>query len=173
MRYSLMLMIVICTQVTPSFDIARGVHAQDELTKDAPFTFHLRDVPDAYDPDPTKQTPDERLKTIRKRISGAIQLLEKKSYKSFFNDYIDPFWLARIGGISKISVDEVFAKFMNSPKRVEYIDRQFIEVLKQSLKDEPQWLLNGRAASFMEGNNSHATEFWIYFEGKWRISPET
>jgi hypothetical protein len=135
--------------------------------------FHLQPSAAATNPEPTKQTPEERTKTLRACISEVMALIDKKEYKKFFYDYIDPFWLARGAAGGKESVDELIAKVVNDPKTGETWMKRFKEVLERSLSMEPVWLLDGRVASFMTGHNSHTAEFWIYYEGKWRISPET
>ena len=136
--------------------------------------FQLRTISKPADPDPTTQSTEGRTKTIRNRIVAAKALLDSGDHKTFFNDYVDPFWLARAAAGQEVSVDDLLTKqVIGDPNQIKAIAQRFGQVLEQSLKVEPKWLLNGRAASFMTGRSSHTAEFWVYFDGKWRISPET
>ena len=148
--------------------------AQDGLRASRPtMTFHLRPVADSLDPEPSEQTPDERTATLRSRIVAAKALLDEEDYRTFFDDFVDPFWLARSAAGEEESVETFAERLLGEPRYTKFMAQRFGHVLTQSLKAEPRWLLNGRAASFMTDHNSHSAEFWVYFEGKRRISPET
>tara|TARA_R110002072_G_scaffold238769_2_gene396191 strand:- start:41420 stop:41959 length:540 start_codon:yes stop_codon:yes gene_type:complete len=155
--------------------LATRVVAQEP---DAPTSlkFHFATVAKPVDPDPTKQDEAARVKSLRKAISGANALLENDQIDRFFEEYINPFWFAPVVGTPGTdTVDSFFSKAVrdNPARRKDFVER-FGRTLKASLQAEPKWLLNGRAASFMTRPNSHHTaEFWVYFDGKWRISPET
>lgn len=126
------------------------------------------------DPDPTTQSVAERTETLRKRMREAKSLLEAGKTEECFMKYIDPFWLARAAASSGSTIDELFKKQINSGSAgAKEISARFGKTLDASLTLEPEWLLNGRAASFITNRSSHTAEFWIYFDGKWRISPET
>jgi len=144
--------------------------AEDNAQSATKFTFHLRTVDKPADPDPQQQTAAERLKTLRKRMAEANQLLEQEKYKEFVNDFIDPFWLARYAGSGEMTVEQLIDLLVTKdPKSM----KRFSNTITKTLKMEPKWLLNGRAASFITDDSSHTAEFWIYYDGKWRISPET
>ena len=154
---------------------SRAQNAADD-TKNTAQLFHLRTVARPADPDPTTQSKPDRTQTLRKRISEAAELLNKADFKTFFHDYVDPFWLARAtaGRAPGSSVEQFLTEtVLSNPQQTRAMADAFASVLKKSLTKEPKWLLNGRAASFLEGRSSHTAEFWVYFDGKWRISPET
>jgi len=145
---------------------------QEPPAKAEKMTFHFRSVQNPADPDPVGQKIDDRLATLRSRIRDAKQLLDDDKHNEFFDQYLDPFWLARTAAGQKITVSQMMNGPLTDERRAATTDR-FGKMLEASLKPEPQWLLDGRAASFMSGHSSHTAEFWIYFDGKWRISPET
>lgn len=154
----------------------RSLTAQDKATADEKAAdYHLRAVPEPADPDPTQQTPAERLQTLRKRITEAKTALEKDDLVGFFKSSMDPFWIAR--GVAGFKGDSVRTflqeRILSDAKQKKHLVEVFGKVLQDSLEAEPRWLLEGRVASFMTSNSSHSAEFWVYYDGKWRISPET
>ena len=147
---------------------ATSLFAQEEA-EEKKLKFHFQQVAKSVDPDPTKQDDAARLASLRKSIQGAISLLEKDDLRGFFEQYVDPFWIARYS--VNHTVDETYAVFT---KRDD-VKRRFLETLSKIQDRQPWGLLNGRAANFIEppSRSSRTAEYWIYFEGKWRISPET
>ena len=154
--------------------LTTALTAQESDTKSG-LKFYFASVTTPADPNPASQDEAARLTTLRKAISEAIALLEKDDLDAFFGQFMDPFWLARgAGSPNGPTTDQLYAKFIrDDPERSKHFREQFGSTLKQSLTAQPRWLLDGRAASFMSGRSSHAAEFWVYFDGKWRISPET
>ena len=149
-------------------------NAQEPETAAQALTFTVPVIADPADPDPTEQTAEQRTETLRKRTREALVLLDAQDLKSFFSEYVDPFWLARSAAGAGLTVDALFSELVaRSPDEVAEMMDRFQRVLRDSLELEPHFLLDGRAASFMEGHSSHTAEFWIYVDGKWRISPET
>lgn len=137
-------------------------------------TFLLRAVPNPADPDPATQTIPQRTATLRKRMAEAKALLDAGKMEQCFEEYIDPFWLARAAAGSGGTVGELLEKqILGDKQSTQRMAAAFATTIESNLNAEPKWLINGRVASFMTGRSSHTAEFWIYFEGKWRISPET
>ena len=152
---------------------ATSLFAQEDA-EEKKLKFHFQQVAKSVDPDPTKQDDAARLASLRKSIQGAISLLEKDDLRGFFEQYIDPFFLARFSGRS--TVHEAFAtNIEGNPNRAKGLKEQFLKTLTEAQTQQPWWLLEGRAASFIKpgSRSSRTAEYWIYFEGKWRISPET
>jgi len=116
---------------------------------------------------------------LRGRIKAVLALIEQKKYGEIAKEYMDPFWLARASASERIrsppSKESSVDGLVDRMAKMNYFgSARFLKVLRRSLEAEPSWLLDGRAASFMEqAGSSHTAEFWVYFEGKWRISPET
>jgi hypothetical protein len=131
----------------------------------------------AAQPDPTGQSDAERLETLRASIRAAIAVLDDKEMRKFLKEHVDPFWLARNASGGKISIDALIDERILSDTqrdRTEFMMERFRETLQSTLEQEPHWVFDGRAASFMdEGGSSHTAEFWVYFDGRWWISPET
>lgn len=150
--------------------LARAVgSAQADTRTLQRLTFLLQSPTDPIDPDPTRQTPEQRKAILRSRIKSAITLIEAKKGREFVNAYLDPFWLARNAASEKCTIEELVNRMVKGK-----MHERFLKVLRRSLEAEPSWLLDGRVASFMEKpHNSTTAEFWVYFDGKWRISPET
>ncbi len=154
--------------------LTTALTAQESGSKSG-LTFHFATVATPADPDPASQDDPARLATLRKSIAEANSLLEKDDLDGFVSRFIDPFWLARgAGSPDGRTTEQLYAKFIrDEPRQREEFRKRFEESLKKNLTAEPRWLLGGRAASFMTGRSSHTAEFWVYFDGKWRISPET
>lgn len=150
-----------------------AVNAQEPETAARVLTFTMPVIADPADPDPTEQTAEQRTETLRKRTREAVALLDSEDLTSFFSDYVDPFWLARYAAGARVTVDELYSQLLARPARTAEMIERMKQVLRDSLELEPRFLLDGRAASFMEDDSSHTAEFWIYVDGKWRISPET
>ena len=100
---------------------------------------------------------------MRNRMTEANQLLKQEKYGAFFNDFVDPFWTARYAAGAGRTVEEFVGQVLKD--NAESLQR-FAVTITKTLKAEPQWLLNGRAASFMTDHSSHTAEFWIYYDGE-------
>jgi hypothetical protein len=145
-----------------------------EAPKPETVRFQFREVTEPADPELMRQDEEARTTSLRRSISRAITALEDEKFDQFFDQFIDPFWLARYAGApGDKTVDSVLAFFKDNPDQMKGLTERYLKTLRSSLKQKPRWLLKGRAASFMVGRSSHSGEFWIYFDGKWRISPET
>jgi len=145
-----------------------------DADKAEPLDFHFRSVAESDDPDPLTQTNDQRLETLRTRIREALTALEKEDYRTFFSLYVDPFYLGRASAEEKLSVEVAFDQLiLQRPESTQRMAADFKRVLSTTQTETPQWVLGGRAASFMKDRNNHTAQFWVYFDGKWRISPET
>ncbi len=146
----------------------------EEAPKPETARFQFREVTRPTDPEPMKQNKEARTTSLRRSISAAITALEEEKFDQFFDQHIDPFWLARYTGApGDKTVDSVLAFLKDDPDQMKNLSERYLKTLRSSLNQEPRWLLKGRAASFMVGRSSHSGEFWVYYDGKWRISPET
>ena len=152
---------------------ATSLFAQEEA-EEKKLKFHFQQVAKSVDPDPTKQVDAARLASLRKSIQGAILLPEKDILRGFFEQFVDPFFFARFAGQS--TVHEAFAtQIEGNPRRASGLKEQFLKTLTETQDQQPWWLLDGSAASFIKpgSRSSRTAEYWTYFEGKWRISSET
>ncbi|MCR9200548.1 MAG: hypothetical protein NXI04_18075 [Planctomycetaceae bacterium] len=137
-------------------------------------TFLLQTVAQPADPDPTTQTKQQRTATLRQRMQEVRQLLQDGKVEQCLNEYVDPFWLARAAASSGWTVDELLDRQILADKqRAQGLADAFLQTLRANREVEPTWLLKGRVASFIRGGSSRTAEFWIYYEGKWRISPKS
>ncbi len=148
------------------------IHAQE--SSETKRTFLLRAIPEPVDPDPTSQTAAARTATLRKRMQEAKLLFETGKVQQCLNEYVDPFWLARAAASSELTIDQLLDKqILGDKQRADGLATAFAKTIESNLETEPTWLLEGRVASFITKHSSLTAEFWIYFEGKWRISPES
>ena len=148
--------------------------AQRDDSSESGQDFHLRSVSKPHDPDPTKQSDEERTQMLRKHIREARALLKAGNHRKFFQDHVDPFWVARAAASMNVQVDEFLKKMLDeNPDRRNAMTERFAQTLDEIRNQEPMFLLNGRAASFMKNRSSLTAEFWVYFDGRWRMSPET
>ena len=138
-------------------------------------TFGLRSVTNPVDPNPTTQSADERLATLRKRMRECEKLIKENKFEEFHLRFVDPFFMARAaaGGKKTRTTREVIEQIVQEANATDDISRILLKSFDKVLKMEPQWMLDGRAASFISNHNSSHAEFWVYFEGRWRLSPET
>ncbi len=147
--------------------------AQDAPQTSRPMlTFNLRAMPNPADPDPESQSPEERNATLQKRMRAAKDLLDAGNVHEWLNEYFDPFPAARGASKTEFTIDELFEKILSDKARATRFITQHSEAIGQTLDKEPKWLLNGRAASFISEEHPRSpANFWIYFDGKWRLSP--
>jgi hypothetical protein len=140
--------------------------------KQHPFGF--RTIADPADPDPLTQTVAERTATLQKRMKEAKKLLDDGKLEQCLNKFIDPFWLARAAARSDWTIDELFDKQVRGDKeRAGGLADAMATSIESNLDKPPKWLLDGRVASFIAGRSDRIGEFWVYFDGSWRISPQT
>lgn len=169
MKISAITLVAAGLAILPAISI---IYAQD--AKRDHRSFQLRTIPEPADPDPATQSAAERTAVLAKRMAEAKALLDAGKVEQCFKEYVDPFWLARGAASSEWTIDELFDKqILDDKQHVDEMAAAFSRTIESNLKADPKWLLNGRVASFITKRSSHTAEFWIYFEGKWRMSPET
>lgn len=140
-------------------------------TSEYVWDFRLQTPASPADPDPTSQADGQRLETLHRRIKDALSALESDDYRKFFNEYVDPTILVRQAAAANTTVEAVFKKgILGESENTKVMAADFKAALNRSSSSKPKWLLNGRAASFITDSRGRSAEFWIYIDGKWRLS---
>ncbi|MEM9345584.1 MAG: hypothetical protein AAGB26_03090 [Planctomycetota bacterium] len=124
---------------------------------------------------PLPDDPSDRLALLHEAMDKALVILESKEYKRFYEECVDPFWMARGVADAGMTIDEGWEQFFQKTNEdIEFHSKLMLESIRKARESEPTWLLDGRVAHFIErGGDSHFAEFWVWQDGRWMISPET